>query len=747
MSEKMKEYQINSYCKDFSSIDECLQDTGTVINIWGERGIGKTCLLQNYERSPVDCDGDLSSSRKTDQVQIEWLDFSRYTDFSEMTKLDILYSVCHILKDKFRIPDPVRFLMADKVDSERKKRKSYLERSEFSTLNSISEAYDIVSTLVEIPGVGKAIKLMQTGDKLYRKYKPKNKNEKELYNRYKKQANDKDLFDQLPAFLKEDLKHPYKREDSGASSGSTGTVKKILILDNFNPDKPELETWLKSMIDQGQGINWILVSRQKLQLNESRSIEVVPLDRNQTSDLAGFQTIGADQEQIDRFYKLTRGIPLMVALLSDRIRMNSDAGEWSSLEKELQSSDFIARTVLETMDVNRKELLFHLAFIQEFNAESFSHLFPGKFFWLYTDWFNSSLFTRHGNAYSVQQTVRDSLVEYIHRSYSAAVDVINKELFLAERNWLQLNMKNSADSTLKDHISKFCHFGQQLDDGLLFYDGLLQFRDTILKNQGYYYYQVQLNRFLTKLNTSESMNSDYRSSLQISAYEELCNSEIQCGLLESARQHADTALHLLSSAGQKPGILDLYFTGIQLQAEYSSHDPESGKNWNETIKELGRKHSRILQKLDISPFYKFQLGCESELIVIKSLINHSEYEEAEKLLTETKEKFDLLPKAQQPQFYKQMGKVWQLDGERLHGWKERFLSDPLQGYRESEKSLKESRQFYENAEVLGHDWDQELLLESGLTYKRSAENWFKFSEEEDPGHKQAFYYLIGYEAQ
>lgn len=69
------------------------------------------------------------------------------------------------------------------------------------------------------------------------------------------------------------------------------------------------------------------------------------------------------------------------------------------------------------------------------------------------------------------------------------------------------------------------------------------------------------------------------------------------------------------------------------------------------------------------------------------------------------------------------------------------------GYRESEKSLKESRQFYENAEVLGHDWDQELLLESGLTYKRSAENWFKFSEEEDPGHKQAFYYLIGYEAQ
>ena len=122
----MKNGQNNSI-HNFTEIEPYLREDGAILNIWGEKGIGKTYVLQKFESS-------IQKGRHSqlNSTQIEWLDFSQFTELNEMTRVEILYSICHILKDKFRISNPIRFLMADRVDSERKKRKSYLERQEFA---------------------------------------------------------------------------------------------------------------------------------------------------------------------------------------------------------------------------------------------------------------------------------------------------------------------------------------------------------------------------------------------------------------------------------------------------------------------------------------------------------------------------------------------------------------------------------------------------------------------------------------
>lgn len=731
----MKNGQNNSI-HNFTEIEPYLREDGAILNIWGEKGIGKTYVLQKFESS-------IQKGRHSqlNSTQIEWLDFSQFTELNEMTRVEILYSICHILKDKFRISNPIRFLMADRVDSERKKRKSYLERQEFASLNTASEAYDIVSVFFEISGVSKALKLAQLGDKVRKKIPPLGGDEKEYYSKYKKLAVEKDLTNELPRILKKDLEKPVQNKGDKASLKNEGKTRKIVVIDNFNPDKPEFENWTNSLIDNNQEIIWILVSRQKLMLQNKKVqfLEICPLDKDQVSRLSGIERTDDNRELLDKLYTLTRGVPLLVNLLASRVHSDMDDSKWQILEKDMSSTDFIAKSVLESMDVNKKELLFHLAFVSDFDAQTFSHLFPGKFFWLYADWFETSIFTRHGEAYQVQQSVKDSLIEYIRHRYAAAVDVINKELFLVERNWLQLNVRAAADNSIRDHIVKFCEYGKELEDCLLFYDGLLQLKDTVLKNKGHYYYQVQLNDFLSRLNSDSSIDNDFLSSLQISVYEELCNSEIQCGQLEKARGHAKKALEILPDPEIEPGALHLYFYGILLQAEYSSHDIDPGKNWVSVIKDNGDRYFRILQRLEISAFYKFELCCEAAQIVIKSLINNSEYEESEKLLTAIKKGFDVLPQVQQAKYYKQMGKIWQLDGERLHNSAGKS-EDRIGGYRKSAKALQVSAQYFEYAEAVSQEWDQDLLLESGLTFKRSAENSFKL---EDPAanHEQAFHYI------
>lgn len=108
-------------------------------------------------------------------------------------------------------------------------------------------------------------------------------------------------------------------------------------------------------------------------------LEICPLDKDQVSRLSGIERTDDNRELLDKLYTLTRGVPLLVNLLASRVHSDMDDSKWQILEKDMSSTDFIAKSVLESMDVNKKELLFHLALFPTLMLRRFLIYFQANF--------------------------------------------------------------------------------------------------------------------------------------------------------------------------------------------------------------------------------------------------------------------------------------------------------------------------------------------------------------------------------
>ena len=666
-----------------------------VINIHGERGIGKSYIISQLKKRLA----EVQNSSNSTQYLCGIFDFNNYVGLSENMTINALYDLCDFLVAKKTIA-LYHFNVADRIDSDRNHRIPYSDRKILSGLDISSEISDLVSDFVELPYIGAGLKMAKFTAKLALKHKPKSKEEIALYEKYKLLSDD-EIREKLPLTLATDINTSIQK--------STKDIRLIIIIDNYNETTLSNKSvdWLNKLItDTDNNICWLFVSRERIQTTNIpiHNIPISPLTSDEMKHFLIQEKNLTDEAEINSCIKLCAGNPLRVERVLEFITQQRNKGsiDWSVLEK--LGYEYIALETLKTLSTERKEMLFQLNFANTFDEDIFCHIFPGKLFSIYHEWFNSSLFTqKEPEKYCVQNSMKEEITNYMHNIDETLASECYYNLFKAEYSWFQRQetLSKATIGELGQHMQNLFTYGKNIKSTQEYLECLIDVRN-ILINSGY------IKNYLDELVQLSKRTDSY---LKLIVLKEIATLSLYISDYQLTREAMEDGLSLSEKFNDIN--LNLEFASIKMNLEYIA--PANDSNAvstcidiaNDYIKKLESNIKNIPYKTYITNMVKVKLYLAKEYLIRK------DYENATTCLNYIFNLCSDPTKLNVLSLYSSLAKAQEQMGELYAAQKECYKS--IESYQNAVET-------YQVAEILQPFWDGEFYLNFGLVYNLSSEN-------------------------
>ncbi|NBK91460.1 hypothetical protein D5278_05600 [bacterium 1XD21-13] len=686
---KRKEYS-DAFYELFNSKEVSL------VNIYGERGIGKTAIGMQLRED----------EKLNREMYCGFLDCGQFSGMTGSIMMEVLYELCGVLAS-MRMPAPLRFHIADSIDSKRYKRISYLNQQKMPGIGLAIEVQDFVDSFVEIPYISAGLKTAQLMSNLYRRYRPKNEMEKMLFAEYSS-LGDVELHEKLPEILAEDISRPVHPK----SSDKRG----VIFLENCDTlltAADRLPEWLEELIKRTPGILWVVFSRKRLE-GMGTALPIHPM-KWEEADLYLLQELLVKKEATrKRVFEKSAGIPFYMQRIAALLEEVGELAEedWADIGAWMDSSGSFARDTLGSLPESRREILIQLTFAKSFDEDLFKRLFPGRLLGLYRAWFDNtlSLFTKDpAGYYCVQHSMREEIQRFICMENPELALACLENLFTAEGQWLRYYARASQLVDSKRHLEYLCIYGKELADAERCFYELMSLKEPIFLIGGMLPFCSLLELLTEKLKVPQS---------RVQAYKELAAIDFCCGRYENAWKSTNTGIALAQEAGDVGA--ELQFLCIQMNLSHISANPwagEEGAVRQEII--LGRNYHRRAAGAGLS--YKAKAACTvtADLFLARAYIARREWMEAQKCLDEIFVLCKNPARRNALQLYGAYGEAMELQGVLYSEGGEKRKA--LEAYQEAVEA-------YQMGEIFLEQWDAEFYLNYGLAYKRIAERHFGFGE-------------------
>lgn len=680
-----------------------------VINVHGDKGVGKSYIIQEVKKNP----------ELTENYICGYLDFSQYVGMTSYTMIDALYDMCDFLTAQ-KVIKLYQFDIADRVDSIRNGRIPYCERKMYDRIDMSSNVSDfmveVVSEFKELPYVGAGIKLLQAASKFVYKHRVIPEEDKRIYEQYKG-MNDEELRSILPLALAKDI-----------NEAQLGNPKSILVIVE-NYDNTYLEDrsseWLKTLISNTREVKWLFVSRKEMK-NSYVKIQSIPVEPMSESEMKKFLTNGKkihDAEELENLCLLCEGIPLRADRIIEFVNLQKKQGEvdWNLLKH--QGYQHIVSEMLRGLSTSEKEILFQLNFARYFDEILFEQLFPGRFFTLYKEWFSSSLFTQIDiKKYCVQNSMREEVADYMNELDDTLKEDCYYNLFRAEYNWFK-RAELSADIAVEDigqHMQSLFIYGNHISSVKEYFECLTEVKN-ILIGAGY------LRNYHNEIAALIGKGND---ELDMAIYEEIGILSVYVSDYVTAREMINKGIEL----AQTHNNIDkkLTFLSVLMNLEYMS--PSDEEMAVDKCIRIAEEYIDTLEKnIKVIP-YKMYISnlIKARLYLTKQYITKKQYDNAQETVSYILDICADNRKLSALSLYALYGKAQEHMGEIY--MKLRMGKEAIDMY---EKAV----ETYQVAEVLQSYWDAEFYLNFGLAYKRISEEYFCMAGEMTENEEQYEEYI------
>ncbi len=690
------------YIKRTEYIDEfkktVLDNRSKLVNIYGERGIGKTVLVnQICEEIPSD-------------ILCCKFDFAEYDGTSHEYMVNALYTLCDVLKkcsedrkkdkkksgnsahNKFEILD---FKIADIVDSSHYNRIPYIERSttkrDFSELGS--GVFDVASSVIDLSAVGTCLKSAKLVGDVIKRIKPKGEREKELYKKYKA-CSVTELHKHMPLALAHDLN----------TYVTTSSNRIIVFIENYRNifDSTNLtgEDWLYNLVDETKEIHWVLVSQKKV---TSINIKLDDICVKAMSELELRKYLCnygvSDKEIQNNIIEISGGSPFYIERIVESVSKNVEDIDWNKLK--INGIKYIVADNLKHMDKTYKEMLFCLTITKSFDKHLFEQLFPGKLFELYRDWFSGTLFVGNGEgSYSVQNSMREEIKEYLDVEYKGMKKDIILRLFVFEYECIRRKMID-LDSTIGGDISRnilnLLYYGTLLSDYNECINKILNIKNIIISN-GF------MSRYYEYLLTIYA-NQKIPKQIRMRVMAEIALVAWHSSNYEQAYRFANEGMEHSEKSSDR-----LMFLSILMELSHIA--PDNGEEYR-AIK-YGELCLEALKEARYElPYIKFvHIELEAYIFLGREYSVKGDYDKSEeylkKVLDFCKNKDKLYPL----RIYDKLARAQEQLGDTYGCMKKQDMEWEM--YRNAISN-------YEIAETIQESWSEAFYLDFGLAYKRCGE--------------------------
>lgn len=664
------------------------------INIYGERGIGKTAIGMQLRKD----------KRLSKEMYCGYLDCGQFSGMAGSIMVEVLYELCGVLAS-MHMPAPLRFHIADSIDSKRYKRISYLNQQKLPGIGLAIEVQDFVDSFVEIPYVSAGLKTAQLMSNLYRRYRPKNELEKKLFAKYSS-FGEVELHEKLPEILAEDIAQPVQQK----SLNKRGAIF-LENCDSLLTREGRLPEWLDGLIRGTPGILWVLFSRKRME-GVGKELPICPMEWDEADAYLSQELLVRKEDIRKRIFEKSAGVPFYmqrIAALLEEVGELEDE-DWEDIGSWMNCSGSFARDTLGSLPESRREILIQLTFAKSFDEDLFKRLFPGRLFGLYREWFQSALFTKDpSGAYYVQHSMCEELQGYINRENPELTLACLENLFGAEGQWLRYYARASSLMESKRHLEYLCIYGRQLEDSERCFYELMSLKESIFLIGGMPSYCELLEVLAEKLTAPQT---------RLQAYKELAAIDFCCGRYENAWKSTSVGIALAQETGDVGS--ELQFLCVQMNLSHISANPFANKEGavQQEI-DMARNYQKKVRGAGLS--YKARTTClvAANLFMARAYIARREWEEAQKCLDEIFTMCGNPVRRNALELYGSYGEAMELQG---------VLYSEAGEKRKALGAYQEAVEAYQMGEIFLEQWEAEFYLNYGLAYKRIAERHFSFGE-------------------
>ncbi len=672
----------------------------SVLNIYGETGMGKTHLIKQMTSDPV-----IGS-----HIIGGLLDISRFEGMSDRAVTENLYAICDILTSCSRFR-PLKFCVADAIDSKRASRKSYAERMAAAKENKPAPAYadavadikELTSIFFDLSSLNDVMTIWNITKKYYNKFKPRTPAERSLYKQLEG-LDERDLRDMLPQTLADDINSFNVDEDK----------RIVIFVDNFNrlSDFRLKGSWLNTLIDKAREVLWVFVSREKMNIDHPRVRYKLVGGIPETEMNDFFLKNGIDNEpHRRRMIAMCNGSPFFAKKILDITKSGGvmSEAEWESIER--RGINGIATTFINHIDADKRELLYILSNAEDFDAATFEQLFPERIFSLNKPWFETSVFERVGdNAYAVQSSTRDIIRAHLRETDPAINRECRRKLFGAE---FALLKKYSEGAPIPDgvslprHLSDMCIYAAELGDER-FYGALVQLKPLFIRYDEINLYYDSMEMIAERCGGS---------ALGIKALFEMAVLDLLRGCYRKAEKLAAKGCALSRESGDDMTAMKF----LTISMEVAETSPADTENAARQMSSLAEEYLGILENLSSSLSYKQYITnrMTAHIYAAKAYTVSENHAKANEYLDYI---FDVCSderKMSSLSLYRICARAYEVKGN-MHG-----TGRPDE---ETNLILRRSVEMYDIAEAQQRAWDTNFQMNCAKAHKRLAENSLKLGD-------------------
>ncbi|MBE6032371.1 MAG: hypothetical protein E7224_04185 [Clostridiales bacterium] len=679
-----------------------------VINLFGEKGIGKSALGK-YVR-------DAFADRE--EYLCGYFDFNQYKGLAQESMVNALYDLCDFLT-AHKTVSLYHFNITDHIHSSRQKRVPYADRKIYSYMDKVDEVTGFASEFIELPYVGAGLKVARAVTKMVRKYRPKTDKDKSLYEELSKKT-DRELENFLPKSLAMDVNESLPKQKK----------QLFVAVENFDDLSSIEEEWFHNLIEEARDITWLILSRNPLNLPRLHveKIALGKMSREEMEDFLVKEKNISDPQEISWYIDICGGIPLHIDRAKEYLEQQKKLpGEidWDALRAK--KYEHIAAEALRGMSADQKEMLFQLNLARYFDEDLFERLFPGKLFALHKKWFESSLFTEilPGERYCVQNSMKEEIRNYMDNCQ--ATEACFRNLFRAEMEWFRNAAKTEGSlspEAVGQHSQSLYLYGKGLPSSKAYFEALQEIGQVLVNGgQMHSYYRELL-----------SLAKETQGGLRLAVLRESAMLAVHLSDYKNARELIRDGLALAEELSS--GESKLTFTSIQMALEHIA--PAGEKNAPDQCVQIAKDYMEALEKnIKSFPYKTFILNmAKAKLYLAKEYVIKEDFPQAEAELAYIFHLCKDPRKLSALSLYSCCGKAQEQQGEIYAAQKNK------------DKALAmylESLETYQVAEVLQPYWDSEFYLNFGLVHKRAAEGYFSLAgkdpEKEEDAIRKAICHL------
>lgn len=691
--------------KDFiDSFADILQDKNvSVLNIYGDSGMGKTHVIKQITGDPMIGSKMISGL----------IDISRFESMSEKSVTENLYAICDILTSCSKF-EPLRFCIADAIDSKRCSRTSYTERmaaknsrpaAQNETLTDIKE---LTSIFFDLSSLDDVLTIWNITKKYYNKFKPHSPAERKMFKQFET-LDEQELRQMLPQTLADDI-----------NSFDIDENKRIVIfVDNFDRlrDFTLKGSWLDTLIEKARDVLWVFVSRNKMTIDHPR-VKYKLLDGIQDPKMDKYLLDNGidDKSRRERIIKMCNGSPFYANKILEMVKSSCGMTEddWNTIEQ--RGINGIARTFIDHTDPVKRELLYILSNAEDFDAGTFEQLFPERIFNINKAWFSSSMFDSIENGvYSVQNSTRDIILAYLNNTDSTINRECRRKLFEAEFSLLDKYSESTAEHTeisLSRHLSDMCRYAEDLNNNDRFFDALIRLKTLFIRcSEINLYYES-----MTKISGQCSDSAD----IKIKAMFEIASLDYLRGYYRRAEDIAAKGYELAHSSNN--ALIAMKFLTIRM--DIADIAPSDTENAAQQMADLAEKYIGLTETLRTALSYKQYITNKmtAHIYAARAYTIKENHQKANKYLDFI---FDICSderKMSSLSLYGICARAYEVKGN-MHGTSR---SD-----KETNLILRKAVDMYDIAEAQQKIWNTEFQINCAKAHKRLAENCLKLSDYEN----------------